>query len=989
MEKNTPFWDSALSIEKRLDWLMAEMTMEEKLRCLASGMKPIGRLGIPAMSLGGEAAHGVEARNDQNEINMLEPTTSFVQPIGMSATWDRELVRQAGTVTGTEARVIYHRHPDRGLSRWAPTVDLERDPRWGRTEEGYGEDPYLTGEMASAYVRGMQGEDPRHLRVAATLKHFYGNNTEAGRGWKNASIDPRNRYELYLEPFRRVIEKGRAEAVMTAYNAVNGIPGMLNPQVRHILKEEYGLKHAVCDGGAMALLTALHHYYGTDAEAIAGAVKAGVDAMSDNPAMVEKAAREAWELGLLTEGEIDEALRNTFRTRLRLGIYDGEAGSVSGRESGNIYDRVTENDLDSEENRAVCRQVSREAVVLLKNQGGMLPLGPGKLESAAVIGPMGNAWYPDWYGGTPVFTRTLLEGMREVAGRAFSFEDGLDQVVFRLGEKGIAVGEDGALCISDEPDVFLHEDWGEGSHTFRCIRTGKYMNTRLYQKPGTPEGNEVPGRIAAEKDNTLNWFVMEIFHVEEKEDGTVILSNRFGSPVQACQGGELWSMKPGEGTPFRMEVVKDGRTEATELAKKAGTVILALGCNSMINAKEEVDRGTIELPPAQRRLMEAVYEANPNVVLVLFSNYPYAVGWAQEKIPAILWSVTGAQDMGTAMAETLLGRNNPAGRLNMTWYQSDDQLPDIEDYDIIGGGRTYRYFEGEALYPFGHGLSYTRFTYSDLEVKAAAGGNLKVIFRVENTGDCQGDEVAQVYGIAPASRVKKPLRQLIGFERLKGMKPGESRLVELAVDREEFRFYDVISGKLMVEEGRYRVFAGPSSAVEAVSAWVDLPGEKTGKRDTARRIAADHYDGYENIVLTEGHFGFTAAAVKDASRKGVLCYGDCLIRGKASEIVLHLKSEKGCSAAVFVDGRQAAHWEGDTAAYERMSMPPLDEKSRKEAEERRAGWKPVYADVRLPLEKSALQGKNGETAEIRIELTGDVRLCYFRVEKNSQDFRPM
>ncbi len=288
-------------------------------------------------------------------------------------------------------------------------------------------------------------------------------------------------------------------------------------------------------------------------------------------------------------------------------------------------------------------------------------------------------------------------------------------------------------------------------------------------------------------------------------------------------------------------------------------MILALGCNSMINAKEEVDRGTIELPPAQRRLMEAVYEANPNVVLVLFSNYPYAVGWAQEKIPAILWSAAGAQDMGTAMAETLLGRNNPAGRLNMTWYQSDDQLPDIEDYDIIGGGRTYRYFEGEALYPFGHGLSYTRFTYSDLEVKAAAGGNLKVIFRVENTGDCQGDEVAQVYGTAPASRVKKPLRQLIGFERLKGMKPGESRLVELAVDREEFRFYDVISGKLMVEEGRYRVFAGPSSAVEAVSAWVDLPGEKTGKRDTARRIAADHYDGYENIVLTQGHFGFTAA----------------------------------------------------------------------------------------------------------------------------------
>lgn len=971
--RNTPFWDSALPIEKRLDWLMAEMTIEEKLECLASRMKPIERLGIPAMSLGGEAAHGVEARNDQNELNEPEPTTSFVQPIGMSATWDPDLIRQAGAVTGTEARVIYHRHPDRGLSRWAPTVDLERDPRWGRTEEGYGEDPYLTGEMASAYVQGMQGEHPKYLRVAATLKHFYGNNTEAGRGWKNASIDPRNQYELYLEPFRRVIEKGRAEAVMTAYNAINGIPGMLNPQVRHVLKEEYGLRHAVCDGGAMALLTALHHAYGTDAEAIAHAVKAGVDAMSDNPVMVENAAKEAWELGLLTEEEIDEALRSTFRTRLRLGIYD--------REPGNPYDRVTEEDLDCEESRAVCRRISREAVVLLKNEESFLPLNPEKAQSLAVAGPLGNAWYPDWYGGTPPFTKTLLEGIREETGKEIAFEDGLDRVVFRLGDGGIAVAQDGALCISDEPDVFIHEDWGEGSHTFRCVRTGKYMNTRLYPQPGSQETKEAPGRIAAEKDNTLNWFVMEIFHVEEKDDRSVILTNRFGSPVQVCQDGQLWSMKPGEGTAFRMEVVRDGRAAAVELAKEKDTVILALGCNSMINAKEEVDRGTIELPLSQRRLMEAVYEANPNVVLVLYSNYPYAIGRAEEKLPAIVWSATGAQDMGAAMAETLFGRNNPAGRLNMTWYREDGQLPDIDDYDIIKGGRTYRYFEGETLYPFGYGMSYTRFAYSDLKVEAADGGNLRVAFLVKNIGDREGDEVAQVYGTAPASRVKKPLRQLLGFRRLKGMKPGESRLVELTVDREEFRFYDVISRRLMVEEGRYLIFAGPSSREEAVSAWADLPGEKTGKRNTAQKIAADHYDGYENIVLTQGHFGFTAAAVKDASQKGVLCYGDCVRDNEASEIVLHLKSEKGCSVTVFLNGRQAARWEGDTAAYERNAMPPMDEKARKEAQERRAGWKPIYADVRLPLEESALEGTEGKAAEIRMELTGDIRLCYFRTEK--------
>ncbi|MDE5932454.1 MAG: beta-glucosidase, partial [Lachnospiraceae bacterium] len=202
VKKNTPFWDVSLPIEARLDWLLSEMTMDEKLRMLATRVPALERLGIPALSVGGEAAHGVEARNDQNELGGPETTTSFPQPIGMSATWDTELIKKAGEVTGTEARVIYHRHPDRGLSRWAPTIDLERDPRWGRTEEGYGEDPLLVGEMSSAYIQGMQGDDPHYLRVASTLKHFYGNNTEVGRGWKNSSIDPRNKYELYLEPFR-------------------------------------------------------------------------------------------------------------------------------------------------------------------------------------------------------------------------------------------------------------------------------------------------------------------------------------------------------------------------------------------------------------------------------------------------------------------------------------------------------------------------------------------------------------------------------------------------------------------------------------------------------------------------------------------------------------------------------------------------------------------------------------------------------------------
>lgn len=999
-KKNTPFWDVSLPMEKRLDWLLSEMTMDEKLTCLASRVPDIERLGIPAMSVGGEAAHGVEARNDQNELGAPEVTTSFPQPVGMSATWDTELVRQAGTVTGTEARVLYHRHPDRGLCRWAPTVDLERDPRWGRTEEGYGEDPFLTGEMASAYIQGMQGDDPKYLRTAATLKHFYGNNTEEGRGWKNSSIDPRNKYELYLEPFRRAIEKGGAEAVMTAYNKINGIPGMLNTEVKSVLKEQYGLKHAVSDGGAMELVANFHHYCGLHAETIAAAVKAGVDAMSDNPAAVEAAAREACELNLLTEEDIDMALRNMFRTKLRLGVYDAEPC--------NPYDLVTEEDIDSEENRKICRQVSRESVVLLKNDNHMLPLDTKTLNggSIALIGPAADSWYQDWYGGEAPYRTTLYEGIKKIAGEEKDSqapktvcEDGLDRVILRCGGKGIAVSGDGALCLSENPDVFIKEDWGEGSFTFRCVRTGTYMNTRFY--PGKVKPEDM-GRIAADAERTFDWFVMEIFHLEEQEGGSFILSNRFGSPVMAGEDGSFWSMKGGEEVgptvgldiaagasaerttalseaSFTIEVVESGVEKAVKLAKEKSTVVLALGCNAMINAKEEVDRSTIMLPPEQEKLMEAVYEANPHVVLVLFSNYPYAVGGAEKKLPAILWSATGSQDMGDVMAETIFGLNAPAGRLNMTWYKDDSQLPDIDDYDIIKGKRTYRYFDGEALYPFGYGLTYSEFVYSGLSVELADQKNLCVRFSVKNAGSTVSDEVAQVYGTAPVSRVKKPLRQLLGFKRLRNVQPGECREVQISVPVEEFRFYDVTSRTLMVEEGLYTIYAGASSADDALKTKIAVPGRKTGTRDLRKKTPADHYDDYENIILAEGQFGFSAAALCDPEKEGVLYYRDCNWEEGMNELTLHLLSEKGGRVEVLINGGTAGSWQGDTRTYVDRPHPVMGPLMEKEAQERIDSWKPVYADVKVKL-KDCVQAGQSCTAELEIRLSGDIRFCYFQMQ---------
>lgn len=964
MEKRkVPFFDEALDMEARLDWLMAAMSMDEKLKCLSTRVPEVDSLGIKGFSVGGEAAHGVEARNDQNDLGEAEPTTSFPQPIGMSATWDTELIRKAGEVTGREARILYHRHPDRGLSRWAPTVDLERDPRWGRTEEGYGEDPLLIGEMAGAYVKGMQGDHPKYLRVAATLKHFYANNVEVGRGFKSSSIDPRNRAELYLEPFRRVAEIGHAEAVMTAYNKVNGIPGMLNPEVKEILKKQYGVKHVVCDGGAMELVVNLHHYFGIHAQTLAAALKAGVDGMSDNPKVVEEAAREAYELKLISEEDINEALRNMFRTKLRLGIYDGEGS--------NPYDAVTEADLNSEAHQAVCRQVSREAIVLLKNENEMLPLAlPEDGASMALIGPLADEWYQDWYGGKAPYRKTLKQGLQEVSGKEIPCADGRDRVVLRCQGKGVRIAEDGTLFLSEteEPDVFIKDDWGSGSFTFRSVRTGKYMNARFPAENGE---KGMKGQIAAEKEEAFDWFVMEIFHLEETGNGLVRITERFGEPLRVDADGHLIYCKEkgkagrgeeetkderdgkeyGDAAEFHIEVVEAGLEKACKLAENRDVVILALGCNSMINAKEEVDRTTIALPPAQEALLEEIYKVNPKAVLVLFSNYPYAIVRAEEKLPAILWSATGSQDMGTAMAEALFGIHSPAGRLNMTWYRSDSQLPDIDDYDIIQGGRTYRYFEGEPLYPFGYGLTYTGFEYSGLEVKAVDGTKLQAAVTLKNAGGRESDEVVQIYGSAPESRVRKPVRQLLGFRRVKNMQPGESRRITMEIPMEEFRFYDVISRTMMVEEGDYRIYAGSSSMDCRQGTTVHIPGRKTGMRRMEARTAADHYDECENIVLTEGQFGYSSVSPWKKEETGKLIYRDCGFRPERKSLILHMKCGAEGKAEVYVEGKRAAVYEGETG---------------------------IYKDIRMELEGLDRIGEKPAAMEIR--LAGEVNLCYFRME---------
>lgn len=920
--KKTPLWDSRLPIQERLDYLLREMTIDEKLRFLGTTTPELPRLGIGRMNIGGEAAHGVEARHDQDDIGYPEPTTSFPQPIGMSATWDPELIEKAGEVTGLEARVLFGRHPDRGLFRWAPTVDMERDPRWGRTEEAYGEDPYLTGKVASAFVRGMQGEDPDHLRISSALKHFFANNVENGRGVKSSSLDARNRNDYYYEPFRRLIEEGGATSLMTAYNKVNGRVCMLDPRVNELIREKWGLHgHIVCDGGAMSMVYNDHKATVSHAETVEKSLKAGVDCMTDKPEIVEAAAREAYAQGRITEEDIDRALRHSFETKLRLGLYDAY--------DTNPWNHVEESALDSEECRRISLKTADEAVVLLKNNG-LLPLH--KDQSVALIGPLADQWYQDWYGGEPIYRSTVRTGMEAVLGHEVKMEDGLDLVLLRSADgKYGKLDENGVLYLTEqkeEAEIFSMQDWGDDNITLYVPRLQRYLMVHD------------EGELVADKKAIFGWFVKESFHRDGArlqtwykadlcldENGKVVPGKTvqdwaIGEP-QTGELKETGKAKAAKPIEFEMEIVKNGIEDAAAFAKTKDAAVLVLGCCPVLNGKEDCDRLSIQFPPSQRALAQAVYAANPNTVMVLLTNYPYALDWEQENLPAILMTASGSQDTGNAAARAVFGLSAPAGRLNMTWYDGAALPPDMDDYDIMKTKRTYRYYEGKALYPFGYGLTYTTFEYQNLCVEENA-DHLTVRFCVTNKGTAASDEVAQVYVKAPEGRAKKPIRQLVGFCRIHDIQPGETQEVVIDIPKKELNYYDVVRGDFMVEEGNYRFEIGASSEDIRLQQELFVAGEKTGSREKGRFIWADHWDNYENAVLEEGPEGYScetcSAAALDPAKPAWMEYRDCsgLTDGCSLKILVNAPTEG--SLEVYAGEKRIASWSGKTEGFETICL---------------------------------------------------------------------
>lgn len=950
---DTPLWNSGLAEEKRLDYLMDALTLEEKFACLGTGCPAIERLGIPNFGVGGEGAHGVQARHDQmyDRGEAIE-TTIFPNPVGMSATWDRVLIKEAGTVVGNEARALYEAGLHRNLSLWAPTVDMERDPRWGRTEEGYGEDPYLAGEMAGAYVDGMQGEHPYYLRCGATLKHFYANNVEEGRTYLSSSVDLRNKHEYYLEPFRKVIQEHHVEGMMTAYNEVNGIPCMLlGEDIR--LAKSWGLRHVVCDGGDVNQTVNFHKYFHRHSETIAAGLKADIDCFTDDIKMVSEAAREAYEHKMITEEEIDKALRNHFGVMLRLGLFD--------RDGRNPYAKIGLDEVSCKKNQKIARKMTAESVILLKNEG-ILPLKiKDSKQKLAVIGPLSDVWYKDWYSGIPPYAVTPLEGVkRALAGvdentaeGENTTEDGntrcasskaqvFDMV---LPEECIANGKSKVqICLStcvektnenqmvykylgimedgqtigavpqEKAETFELSDWGDGKVTLRSLSNGLFLTVE------DDETKNETGRVIASKREEFGWFVKEIFYLVDgalctwdkkalvvgRDNGiykTEIYQKRIDRPD--CNKSDV-DMLETNSLQITVDIVEDGIAKAVLAAQKADTAIVYLGAHPMITCKEEIDREHIALPDFQRELLKRVCEVNANVILVMISSVPYDISWAQngKNVRAILLTASGSMELGNGITDILTGKESPAGRLNMTWYQSLEGFPLINDYDIIQKGRTYQYYDGKVLYPFGFGLTYSEMKYENLQAKLKDYIKLVVTVDVTNTGEYVSDEVVQLYVHKKDSVVKRPYRTLKGFERVKDMQPLEKRSIAFEVALEDLKYFDVITEEKLLEPGEYEIMAGCSCEDIRQCVTVALDGTKRSKRNGFQTNKAECFDRAKHFVLRSGHLGYTSICTKNGTDKITLTYEKMYLEKKAKSIILDFWLEHACDICVEADGRR-------------------------------------------------------------------------------------
>ncbi len=785
------FLDTSLTFDERARALLDELTLEEKLSLIHTHMAEVPRLGIKSFGIGAEVARGLVCRgNDFGEL----PTTVFPEPFGMAAMFDTNIMKAVGEVTGNEAR-IYNAEGKTSLCVWGPTVDLERDPRWGRNEEAYGEDPYLTGTMAAAFCKGMYGPNEKYARVIPTLKHFYANNHEEDRGTDNAVIPTRLKYDYYLRAFEKPVREGNAYSLMTSYNEINGIEALCNPEVEQVCKNKWGLLFAVTDGGDFIENVCRHRHDKTHVDAITKVYKHhGADIMTDNSAVVTDAAREALERGLIEEADIDKALFGVLKARFMLGEFDEDCP----------YNDIDKSLLCCDEYYKISERAAEKSIILLKNSHAVLPLN--KNERLAVIGYHADMNFRDWYTGYSEKNSTILDAIKSVAGADnVTYDSGNDIIALRNSSTGFyfSVDDEGnVVCDSptlNESCLLELFEWGDGSVSFRSVSNGLFLADN--------------GGIRCTGKEPYGWFVKEKFSIHDF-GSEHLLKNWQGRYIETNPKAQLSvtaALKPGKNSSIHIEVFSSGKQRVRRIATEAHNIVYFCGNNPLINARETMDRKHLRLPEKQQQLLDAVLDINNDAVLFMVSGYPYAI--KNENASAIMHTTHAGPAMGKAVAQTLFGAISPAGRCPVTWYRSENELCDIRDYNIIRTKSTYLYYDGEPLYPFGYGLSYTAFRYGSLKIDKRSfvrGEKVSVSFDVENIGSYDSEEVVQLYVTYPKLPLPLPIKQLKAFSRVFVQK-GDAVRVTLEFDVDDLAVWDSNIRDYNVFSGEYEIQIGSSS----------------------------------------------------------------------------------------------------------------------------------------------------------------------------------
>ncbi len=849
-----PYRNPALPTSQRVGDLISRMTLEEKVSQMQNSAPAVPHLGIPAYDWWSEGLHGV-ARSGY--------ATVFPQAIGMAASWDTELIHHEAAVISTEARAKYGdaiAHGNHGiyygLDFWSPNINIFRDPRWGRGQETYGEDPYLTSRLGVAFVESMQGNDPKYFKVVATPKHYaVHSGPESQRHQFNVNVAPHDLEDTYLPAFRATITEAHAESIMCAYNAIDGEPACANTMLlKDILRKAWNFQgYVTSDCGAITDISEGHKFAPDLTAASVVAVKAGTDTTCGLPVPEYPTLVQAVKDGKITEAEIDTAVTRLFTARFKLGMFDPPSMVP--------YAKIPFSENDTPEHRKLALEAANKSMVLLKNEGNTLPLA-STVRTIAVIGPNAAnlASIEGNYNGIPSAPLVPLKGIEKYfAGRAkivysqgSAFTSELPLVVprtlFHPAANSSEIGLKGEyfsnLDLSGSPAVTrtddnLDFDWQSASPVAGLSSTEYSVRwTGSIQAPG-------PGEYK------FTFRSGDCFPCSETDSIRVFVDGK-----QVVNGGKK-DYKPGDNSftiqfaqdrshDFRVEYSHSGpfraggirlewepkadalREEAVAAAKQADVIVAFVGLSPDLEGEEMPvhvegfsggDRTDIALPAAQRQLLEALGETGKPLVVVLMNGSALAVDWAKEHAAAILEAWYPGEEGGTAIAQTLAGENNPAGRLPVTFYASVKDLPPFDEYSMKN--RTYRYYQGTPLFPFGYGLSYTSFAYRDLKV-ASAKAPVKVSVTVANTGKVKGDEVVQLY-LTPPTGTDGPVRALKGFKRV-SLDPGASTQVSFMLDARDLSSVRT-DGSRAVLAGAYKLTVGgsqpggPGGTVEGQFHW--------------------------------------------------------------------------------------------------------------------------------------------------------------------------